>query len=283
MFDRDDRATHRPEDPARRPYRPPIGIPRPPGESRRFGAIVSVALHALVLLLLLAPLATSAVVDAIAGGAGGAGPAGGGGGGTGGTGGRRDALIERLRYLHVAPEEPRVEEATITEPAVPPPVVPPPEEPEPVVPIPPPEVEPLAAVPVNVSAILGAGGGTGNDGTTGTGPGTGGGVGSGTGTGRGSGIGPGTGGGDASIYPPSPIETILPPLPVPGRIKGTEVVAVFDIDVTGRVLSVTFNPTRDRRYNEELRERLQRYRFRPAVLGDGTPVRAKVPIAITLP
>lgn len=263
----------------RRPYRPPIGIPRPPGESRRVGAIASVAIHLTLLLLLLAPVATSTMVDIITDGAGGPGPAGGGGGGTGGTGGQRELEIERLRYLQVAPQGtmPTAEEMT-------PPTEPEPEvEEQPVPTTPQPEAKPVEQPSVNVSAILGAGGGTGNDGTAGSGSGTGGGIGSGVGTGRGSGVGPGTGGGEGSVYPPSPIEVIIPPLPVPRRIKGTEVVAIFDVDTAGRVLSVTFNPTRDREYNSELRDRLERYRFRPAVLADGTPVRAKVPIPITLP
>jgi periplasmic protein TonB len=265
---------------ARPPYRPPIGIPVP-RERRVLSTLVSVALHVLVILLLLAPVVGPSVLQEVQG-AGGEGPAGGGGGGTLGTGGRQGlGVVERLHYIQVAPPAPV---------AAPQPV-PPPEkksEPTPVVtppPVTPPVAKPAAPPPTTPAAdqsasaatapTPGSGGGTGADGTAGSGPGTGGGIGSGAGTGRGAGIGPGTGGGTASIFPPQARELFLPPWPVPDKVKGTQLVAVFDVDSTGAVLSFEFTPTKDGGYNRKLKEVLGAVKFRPATRADGQPVRAK--------
>ena len=132
------------------------------------------------------------------------------------------------------------------------------------------------------SIIVGSGGGTGADGTAGSGPGSGGGVGSGIGTGRGSGVGPGTGGGAQANYPPSPIEMFIPPLPVPGSVKGFHLIAEFDIDEKGRVLSMTFADTPDRGYNRRLADVLRGYRFRPGTQPDGTPIRMKFQLIVDL-
>jgi hypothetical protein len=156
-------------------------------------------------------------------------------------------------------------------------------------PVPPP-VEPKpdtsastkAAPTPDVAAVPGAGGGSGTDGTNGSGPGSGGGVGTGVGTGRGSGVGPGTGGGTQANYPPMPVEMFLPPLPVPDRVRGFHMIAEFDVDETGRVVSFTFTETRDGGYNKRLRDVLRSIRFRPGSRPDGTPVRMKTQIEYTL-
>jgi hypothetical protein len=108
-------------------------------------------------------------------------------------------------------------------------------------------------------------------------------VGTGIGTGRGSGVGPGTGSaGDSAggVFLPTPTETILPPLDAPASVRGSELVVTFDIDEAGRIVSVTFPPTRDGGYNRKLRERLQAYRFRPGHTPDGRPVRAQYQLTI---
>ena len=266
-----------PHSPARPPYRPPIGIPVP--SERRLGStLVAVALHVLVIALLLAPVVGPAVLEEVQG-AGGAGPAGGGGGGTMGTGGRQAEFVtERLHFVPVTPAPP-TPAAVIPPPTKPlptpvtPPVTPPPE-PRPVPPAPTPTPEPTASVAAT-APMPGTGGGTGADGTAGSGPGTGGGVGSGVGTGRGSGVGPGTGGGSAANYPPQAIEIFLAPWPVPDKVRGTQLVANFDVDSTGKVLSFEFTPTRDGGYNRKLKEVLSGVKFRPGTGPDGRPIRSK--------
>jgi hypothetical protein len=71
-------------------------------------------------------------------------------------------------------------------------------------------------------------------------------------------------------------------MPIPGKVKGTKMVAVFDVDSTGKVLSFEFTETRDGGYNRKLREVLGGFRFRPGTRADGTPVRAKGSIAYDL-
>ncbi len=267
---------------ARRPYRPPIGIPRRP-EAKWVGVVASVLFHGLILLALLIPALRAVGIDIIPQGAGGPGPAGGGGGGNRGSGGA--PVQERLQYIEVAPPAPV---ATPTPTPVPtPPVVKPPEVVPP--PQPPPQEPTKDEVKTEAPAVApapaptpGTGGGTGNDGTAGTGPGTGGGVGSGIGTGRGSGIGPGTGGGNGENYSPSLLFAFIPPMPIPDKVKGTEVIATFDVDSTGRVLSFKFTETRDRGYNKRLKEVFGEFKFRPAVRPDGTPIRALAQVAYTL-
>jgi hypothetical protein len=243
---------------------------------------VSVLLHVLVVLLLITPFLGPDIVAEMMG-AGGPGPAGGGGGGRGGTGGGRVA-VERVQYV-VPPPPPKVETDRIQPPEVvkPPEVKPPEIKPPEIVP---PPVEPVPAPSVQASDIKlpdaadasktsGTGGGAGNDGSTGSGPGSGGGIGSGIGTGRGSGVGAGTGGGDGRIFPPTPSELFIPPIPVPNNVKGKTITIVFDVDSTGRVIDFELTPTRDANYNRKLREILGATRFRPATDGTGRPVRAK--------
>jgi len=244
--------------------------------------VLAVLLHILVILIFVVPFTSPELMREIVG-AGGAGPAGGGGGGSRGTGG---AKTERVQFVNVAPPPPRpsvVPPITppIIKPVVPPLPVPPPvpqPKPQPTAPTAPATTEPAAEVK---SAVTGTGGGAGTDGSAGAGPGSGGGVGSGVGTGKGSSVGPGTGGGAGTIYPPSPTELFLPPLPVPNKAKGT-VVVEFDVDSTGRVLDLQFTQTKDGNYNRKLREAFSSIRFRPAVNSSGIPVRGKAQLTYSL-
>ncbi len=266
----------------RRQYRPPIGIPI---QKQRgvVGAVIAVLLHVLLVLVFILPFFGIDVIGEMTG-AGGPGPAGGGGGGSGGTGGGRVAQ-ERITYVVPAPPPPTVESKFIQPPVVepPPPEVKPPEVVPPVeTPPVPPTPEPAVPASSNTgplsdaaSATAGSGGGAGSDGSGGSGPGSGGGVGSGIGTGRGSGVGAGTGGGSGTIFPPTPSELFIPPVPVPDRVKGRTITIVFDVDSTGKVIDFELTPTRDAAYNRKLREILGATRFRPATDGNGRPVRAK--------
>lgn len=269
--------------PERPRYRPPIGIPL--SRQRRAGSFaLAVLLHILVILIFIVPFTSPELLKEIVG-AGGPGPAGGGGGGNRGTGG---AKTERLEYVQVAAPVPKPPTPVppVVKPPVIPPIVPPPV-PVPVPPKPVPTPVAPAAAPTQPastevkSAVAGTGGGAGTDGSAGAGPGSGGGVGSGIGTGKGTGVGPGTGGGPGTVYPPSPTELFLPPLPVPNKAKGT-VVVEFDVDSTGKVLDLQFTPTRDGGYNRKLRDAFASIRFRPAVNSSGIPVRAKAQLTYSL-
>ena len=266
-----------------RPFRPPTGLPRRK-EGTRAGAAVSLLIHGAIILLLIGPAAWASkeAIERLEQGAGGPGPAGGGGGGTRGTGGER--TVERITFA--TPPRP----VPTPVPAVTPPQVTPPPLPKPVVtptptPVTPAVAPPVAATPAAstiVTTTPGSGGGTGADGSGGNGPGSGGGVGSGIGTGRGSGVGPGTGGGNQANYPPEPTEMFLPPMPVPAKVRGFHLIAEFDVDETGRVVSMKFTETRDGDYNRKLREILRSIRFRPGTRPDGTPVRMKAQIEYSL-
>ena len=98
-------------------------------------------------------------------------------------------------------------------------------------------------------------------------------MGSGIGTGRGSGIGPGTGGGSGKIYPPTPTNLVILPIPVPSKVRPYKLIAYFDVDEKGNTTLLSFNPSKDASYNKKIREMLLEFRFRPAVRADGTPVR----------
>jgi hypothetical protein len=256
----------------RAPFRLPTEMPLPPGENRKMGFSLSVAIHALIVLLLILPLLlTPTGRSLLVRGAGGDGPAGGGGGGMGPR--------EGLRYIRVAPEP---KPAQATTPTVPPVVVQPPVTP-PVVPQPvktptPDETAPQPTAPT--PEATGSGGGSGS--TTGAGPGSGGGIGSGVGTGTGTSVGPGTGGGNDANYPPQPINTPLPPLPVPQKIRPFKVIAEFDVDSTGRVLNVDFNETPDGGYNRKLKKMFSDMRFRPGVRPDGSPILSKGQVILFL-
>jgi protein TonB len=150
-----------------------------------------------------------------------------------------------------------------------------------------PAVEPTVAIAPaklpEVAPTSGVGGGSGHDGTNGAGPGSGGGVGTGIGQGRGSGVGPGTGGGTQENYAPKILEMFIPPMPVPDKVRGSHVLAEFDVDSTGRVLSVNFTPTKDGGYNKRLNEVFRGFRFRAGTTPEGRPLRMKTQVTIDLP
>jgi protein TonB len=268
---------------SRRPaYRPPIGVPIPK-QSQLGGRVATAVIYAIIFALILAP-ATSPELRKEIFGAGGEGPAGGGGGGSRGSGGGAPKT-ERMQFVQIAtPPPPPIPVPVVKPPEVkpivpPPPVVPPPPQPTPKPTEPKVEAKP-ADKPVSDAPgpVTGIGGGTGHDGTAGTGPGTGGGVGSGVGTGKGSSVGAGTGGGAGTIYPPQPIALFIPPIPAPSKLKGKEMIAEFDVDSTGKVIDFQVTSTKDGAYDKKLRESLASVRFRPAVNGNGVPVRAKTQI-----
>lgn len=266
----------------RRPL-PALGLPHA-REDRRAGALLSLALHVLVVLLLVTPFAVHHEIVERPQGAGGPGPAGGGGGGHEGTGGVQET--ERLQFVSVAAATPPAPPPVAPQPQIVPPAPVPPPQPVKVEETPKIEAKLNLPAPTNVpdvAAVPGTGGGTGHDGTNGTGPGSGGGVGSGIGTGRGSGIGPGTGGGTQQNYPPQPIELFIPPVPVPDNVRGSHIIAEFDVDSTGRVLAMDFTHTKDRGYNKRLEEAFRGFRFRPGTRPDGTPLRMKAQVGFDLP
>lgn len=254
----------------RRPYRSPAGLPGEPG-GWRIGTSVSVLIHVLVVALLVWPFASGVGPVAWPQGAGGMGRAGGGGGGALADGRRRAETILYVRVVPVAAPA-----GVVDKPKPKPPIAP--------IVAQPPKPVPLVAQAVQPAASKSpaTGGGSGADNTSGAGPGTGGGVGTGVGAGRGSAVGPGTGGGTQANYPPTPIEMFIPPLPVPSGVKGFHLVAEFDIDEQGKVLSLTFTPTPDRGYNRRLDEVLRSFRFRPGTTPDGRPVRMKTQIRFDL-
>jgi protein TonB len=251
-------------------------MPLPKEEDRTTGLTLSVLVHALIVLLFLLPmLLTPAGRSVLVHGAGGDGPRGGGGGGMGPR--------EGLRYLRIAPQPaPQPQQTTV--PAIKPPVITPPVTP-PITPpiVQPPVKAPEEQTPANVTTspdAIGPGGGSGS--TTGAGPGTGGGIGSGVGTGTGSSAGPGTGGGNDAYYPPQPISTPMPPMPIPRNLRGMTVSAEFDVDSTGRVLRWDFKETPDGAYNRKLKKLFSDLRFHPGVRPDGRPVRSKGQVAFML-
>ena len=49
-------------------------------------------------------------------------------------------------------------------------------------------------------------------------------------------------------------------MPIPGKAKG-EVVVIFDVDETGKVLDLQFTPTKDGNYKQEIEGSLRRRAF----------------------
>jgi protein TonB len=236
------------------------------------GKVASFLIHAIAILLLFLPAFNHKMLQVDMEGAGGAGPAGGGGGGHQGSGGVKE---ERLTYVSTAPQP------ALVVPKVIPPVVE--KKPDPVVTPPPPVVTPppeptkadsaSKATAEATAPVIGTGGGTGNDGTNGTGPGTGGGKGSGVGTGTGSSVGPGTGGGNGMKYKASVTTLVILPLPLPAKVKPYVMRACFEVDSIGHQTLLEWTKSKDAAYNKKVEESLRGYRFRPAVLPNGTAVR----------
>lgn len=263
---------------ARRPYRPPIGIPTS-GEPRAQATIAALAFHLLLVLLVLAPtiLVSRQLIDYTQRGAGGPGPVGGGGGGSQSFPGRIKYLPEQVDFMKLEKENPAPKKEEVVPAKIE--TIKPPDPPPP-----PPTPDPPAAAAADsaaaaaradsTSANVGAGRGSGNDGSRGNGPGRGGGEGSGVGTGRGSATGPGTGGGDGTVYPPTVVALPILPLPIPARVRPYKMVAQFEVDTTGQARLIGFNPSKDSGYNRRIRQMLLEIRFRPAVTMDGRPVKA---------
>ena len=81
---------------------------------------------------------------------------------------------------------------------------------------------------------------------------------------------------EAGNFPPTAMEIFIPPIPVPKSVMGFHLIAEFDVDETGKVLSFTFNPTPDAPYNRKIEDALRSYRFKPGVTPGGKPVHTKV-------
>ena len=262
----------------RPPLRPLMGVPTEAlQENRKRGAAVAIISHLLIVALLLLPaFFHREITDALTDGAGGPGAAGGGGGGRGGA----PVIPERILYYRDVPPVPPAPKPTT--PSVLPPIVPVPEVKKPEVV--PPKTEPTPSAPAPATAAptepspsvvgAGTGAGAGADNGPGNGPGTGGGNGSGVGTGTGSAVGAGTGGGNATIYPPTPRALFVPPNGTPRRLRGKTVIIELEVDELGNVLSAEFSPrSGDGKYDDQFLASLREQRFRPAVRGNGQPVK----------
>ena len=242
----------------RPPFRPPIGLPL--RRESRWGTLVSVLLHALVILLILVPVfghdvALIATRDGL-----GPGARGGGGGGERGSGGRpREEKVQFVR----ATAQPAVQ--PLAPPVPPKPVIPPPQ---------PPTVPTLAKVDVKIDAPAPPVASNIGDGSaTGAGPGTGGGIGTGNGTGRGSGEGPGTGGGGVGDTAQATAYQAVLPFEHPRSVDGKQFTLRFALDEHGTIQRVEFASTGDRSFDRKLREKMMEWKFRPAFLrSSGVPV-----------
>lgn len=133
-----------------------------------------------------------------------------------------------------------------------------------------------------VASTVGSGGGAGNAGTSGAGVGTGGGVGSGEGTGQGTSTGPGRGGGIGTKYPATPTQLAILPMPVPSKVKPYECEAFFEVDTLGHGRLLSFTKSKDKDYNIKVEKVLNMFKFRPAVLLDGTSVMDTVKVVMTV-
>jgi protein TonB len=252
---------------------PHVGMPVD-RRRKRLATGVSIGLHILLIWFLVRPPALTNLDPNLKeiGDNAGNGIKGGGGGGTRGTGG--------VKFIQIAPAAQPVTPPPQEKPVLPPlqPVVQPPKPviPEPV--LPQMELPKLTTTDVKAeikveSPVIGAGGGVGNDGTKGNGPGSGGGIGSGIGTGTGNGAGPGTGAGTLTYIPCKNIEMLLPPLPVPGNVRGFKLIAKFDVDERGKLLRVDFTPTRSGDYNHKLNDVLKGMKFKAGTTLEGSPIR----------
>ena len=125
------------------------------------------------------------------------------------------------------------------------------------------------------------------------GPGSGGGSGGGTGTGAGPGVGPGagpgsgggSGGGEGGrARPPQLRHLAILPDGVPDGLKGRTVRVTFFVEADGSVRALEIvPPLEERSYARKVEERLESYRFRPALDDAGTPVPGRVTIIFDLP
>lgn len=233
-------------------------------------AILSVALHLLVILLAVR-VGVTTIEERGNPFADFAQRAGGGGGG--GTGGSVAFITPPAAPPPPAPVVEAVEVPVV--PVVTPTVVPEPT-PEPV------ETPVVAVRPDTLAA--GAGGSAGTGGGSGGGAGTGQGIGTGSGTGAGSGggSGGGVGGGGRAGSPPMTQQLIVPPLDHPRSLRGRTLEVTFQIDRTGRVTDIAVAPPiTDRGYSRKFDEVMRGYRFRPARDPDGGTVAGVLTVEVS--
>jgi len=65
-------------------------------------------------------------------------------------------------------------------------------------------------------------------------------------------------------------------------VKGFHLIAEFDVDSVGRVVSFDFTQTRDGDYNKKLKDVFKGFRFRPGTSFNGTPKRMKAQVVIDI-
>jgi hypothetical protein len=80
-----------------------------------------------------------------------------------------------------------------------------------------------------------------------------------------------------TVYPPTPTELFVPPLPIPDNVRGFRLIAEFEVTHCQATL-IAMSRSANARYNERLQSALLRLHFRPATTWDGKPVRAKARI-----
>jgi protein TonB len=246
---------------------PEFRVPKPRRQSGRW-AVLSVAIHVLMVLMIVG--VETGFFAEVFGTGGGPGPAGGGGGG----GAERITYVElpafttpalaaprpsRAQEIRFDPERPNVRQIPLPERRL--------------------NVRRPTEMLERVSAV---GSDRGTGGGPGQGPGSGGGRGTGLGTGTGSHVGPGTGGNQPYVYAPEPRSITYPIVTVPADLKGAELTIHFWVDARGRVTRVEFDPPiRDRAYRDALRETLLAWAFYPARTASGAPVPGEMEIIHT--
>ncbi|HSE28585.1 MAG TPA: hypothetical protein VLA95_10185 [Gemmatimonadales bacterium] len=245
---------------------PSLTVPRRRGGPAGF--LLAVLVHVLVLAFVILPWARELERFERA-----FGPLGDGMGGGGGGGGRGVREVELPAYRAPAAPPPAAvdQTAVVTEPVVE-------TVPETVVAaVAPRDSQPAAPVGDAAGVGPGAGGGTGG--------GTGGGVGTGTGPGTGTGSGPGTGGGEGGrARPPQLRHLAILPEGAPDALKGRTVRVTFFVGADGMVREIEVVPAlEDRGYARKVEERLESYRFRPALDEAGLPTAGRVTIIFDLP
>ena len=85
-----------------------------------------------------------------------------------------------------------------------------------------------------------------------------------------------------SMHAPTLTALFLPPLPLPPRVHGLQIIAEFDVDTSGKVLSFKFTPTPDAQYNRRLEKAMKAIRFRPGTTMGGVPIRATARLTFIL-
>jgi protein TonB len=189
--------------------------------------------------------------------------------GGGGGGGRGVRQVELPAYEAPAPPPPvAAEPAEVVPESVAEPV---------------PEAVAAVVAPSDSQPATGAGAGPGTGGGTGGGTGTG--TGTGTGAGAGPGSGTGTGGGEVGrARAPQLRHLAILPEGAPDALKGRTVRVTFFVGADGAVRDLeVVPPLEDRSYARKVEERLESYRFRPALDEGGVPTEGRVTIIFDLP